>query len=115
MVNLSAESISAKISVVSQVHPKPSRECLDDHEKAVFKTYPEIDQRAIIYQAGARQDYIDQAQSLNVIIHPDTPAKEINNLYLDAWRVGVKTLYYQHSMNAAQLLNQKQACVACEG
>ncbi len=89
---------------------------LDDHEKSVFKTYPEIDQMAIIYQAGARQDYIDQAQSLNVIIHPDTPAKDINKLYIDAWKLGVKTLYYQHSMNAAQLLNQKkQACVACEG
>lgn len=88
---------------------------LSEEEKAVFKTYPEIDQMAIIYQASARQAYIDQAQSLNVIIHPDTPAKEINQLYIDAWKLGIKTLYYQHSMNAAQLLNQKVACKSCEG
>lgn len=88
---------------------------LSDEEKAVFKTYPEIDQMAIIYQAAARQDYIDQAQSLNVIIHPDTPAKEINKLYIDAWKLGIKSLYYQHSMNAAQMLNQKAVCKSCEG
>ncbi len=88
---------------------------LSEEEKAVFKTYPEIDQMAIIYQAAARQDYIDQAQSLNVIIHPDTPAKEINKLYIDAWKLGIKSLYYQHSMNAAQMLNQKSVCKSCEG
>lgn len=88
---------------------------LSQEEKDVFKTYPEIDQRAIINQAGVRQEFIDQGQSLNVIIHPETPAKEINQLYLDAWKLGVKSLYYQHSMNAAQMLNQKQNCVACEG
>lgn len=88
---------------------------LSDEEKAVFKTYPEIDQMAIIHQAATRQTYIDQSQSLNIIIHPDTPAKEINKLYIDAWKLGVKTLYYQHSMNAAQMLNQKQNCEACEG
>lgn len=88
---------------------------LSDQEKAVFKTYPEIDQMAIITQAATRQTYIDQAQSLNVIIHPDTPAKDINKLYIDAWKLGVKTLYYQHSMNAAQMFNQKQNCEACEG
>lgn len=88
---------------------------LTEHEKNVFKTYPEISQRAIIHQAATRQDYIDQGQSLNIIIHPDTPAKEINSLYIDAWKLGIKSLYYQHSMNAAQLLNQKETCKACEG
>lgn len=88
---------------------------LTDEEKAVFKTYPEIDQMAIIYQASTRQKFIDQGQSLNVIIHPDTPVKDINNLYIEAWKLGIKTLYYQHSMNAAQLLNQKKVCTACEG
>ena len=88
---------------------------LSDEEKEVFKTYPEIDQMAIIYQASTRQKFIDQGQSLNVIIHPETPVKEINNLYIEAWKVGIKALYYQHSMNAAQMLNQKQNCKACEG
>ena len=88
---------------------------LTDEEKEVFKTYPELDQMAIIYQASTRQKFIDQAQSLNIIIHPDTPVKEINHLYIEAWKLGIKTLYYQHSMNAAQLLNQKKVCTACEG
>lgn len=87
---------------------------LSDAEKEVFKTYPEINQMTIVHQAAARQTYIDQGQSLNIIIHPDTPVKEINALYIDAWKLGIKSLYYQHSMNAAQLLNQKQLCAACE-
>lgn len=88
---------------------------LSDHEKEVFKTYPEIDQMAIMYQASVRQKYIDQGQSLNVMIHPDTAVKDINNLYIEAWKLGIKSLYYQHSMNAAQQLNQQKVCTACEG
>ena len=87
---------------------------LDEQEKDVFKTYPEIDQTVIIHQAAIRQEFIDQGQSLNVIIHPDTPAKAINELYITAWKLGIKTLYYQHSMNAAQQLNLKKVCKACE-
>lgn len=87
---------------------------LSAEEKEVFMTYPEIDQLAIIHQAAVRQEFIDQGQSLNVIIHPDTPVKEINELYITAWRLGIKTLYYQHSMNAAQQLNLKKICKACE-
>lgn len=86
----------------------------NDQEKEVFKTYPEIDQVAIIHQAAVRQEFIDQGQSLNVIIHPDTPVKAINELYISAWKLGLKTLYYQHSMNAAQQLNLKKICKACE-
>lgn len=88
---------------------------LSEHERDVFKSFPEIDQMSIIEQAGVRQEYIDQGQSLNIMVHPDTPIKEINNLYISAWKMGVKALYYQHSMNAAQILNQKRACKACEG
>ncbi len=87
---------------------------LSDEEKAVFKTYPEIDQMAIIEQAAVRQDYIDQGQSLNIMIHPETSVKEINQFYIAAWRLGIKSLYYQHSTNAAQKLNQKRVCEACE-
>lgn len=87
---------------------------LSDHEKDVFKSFPEIDQMSIIEQAAVRQDYIDQGQSLNIMVHPDTPTKEINNFYITAWKQGIKALYYQHSMNAAQILNQKRLCVACE-
>jgi ribonucleoside-diphosphate reductase alpha chain len=89
-------------------------DCLTPTEKEVFLTYPEIDQMAIIHQAAVRQEFIDQGQSLNLLLHPDTPVKSINELYLAAWRLGIKTLYYQHSLNAAQQLNLKRACKACE-
>jgi ribonucleoside-diphosphate reductase alpha chain len=69
----------------------------------------------IIQQAAARQRYIDQGQSLNIMIHPDTPVKDINAIYVEAWKLGIKTLYYQHSMNAAQQFNRKLLeCASCE-
>jgi ribonucleoside-diphosphate reductase alpha chain len=87
---------------------------LTDEEKDVFKTYSEIDQMDIIYQASNRQTHIDQGQSVNIIVHPQTPAKEINQLYISAWKLGLKSLYYQHSMNAAQKFKQKKDCASCE-
>ena len=87
---------------------------LSDDEKNVFKTYSEIDQMDIIYQASNRQAHIDQGQSVNIIVHPQTPAKEINQLYISAWKLGLKSLYYQHSMNAAQKFKQKKDCASCE-
>ena len=92
---------------------------LTDAEKEVFKTFPEINQHTIIEQAAMRQIYIDQGQSLNIMVNPATPVKEINKFYIDAWKLGVKTLYYQHSMNAAQQLGREKlaannTCVGCE-
>ena len=81
---------------------------LSDQEKAVFRTFAEIDQARIIELAANRQKFIDQGQSLNVLVAPDTPVKEINQLYLQAWKQGCKALYYQHSMNAAQQLTRKK-------
>ncbi|MDH7913588.1 ribonucleoside-diphosphate reductase subunit alpha [Winogradskyella sp. SYSU M77433] len=89
-------------------------EFLTEEEKAVFRTYSEIDQLDIIYQAAARQEFIDQGQSVNIIVHPDMPVKEINNIHVTAWKLGLKSLYYQHSMNAAQKFKQKKECVSCE-
>mgnify|MGYP003522033147 FL=1 len=83
-------------------------EFLTDREKAVFRTFAEIDQKVIIDQAADRQKYIDQAQSLNIMIDPSISAKDLNSLYLYAWEKGIKTLYYQHSMNAAQQFGRKK-------
>ncbi|MBK42995.1 MAG: ribonucleoside-diphosphate reductase subunit alpha [Flavobacteriaceae bacterium] len=88
---------------------------LSQNEKEVFKTYSEIDQLAIIYQAANRQNYIDQGQSLNIIVHPDMPTKDVNKIHITAWKLGLKSLYYQHSMNAAQKFKQNKECVSCEG
>ena len=92
-------------------------DCLTDHEKDVFKTSVEISQMAIIKQAGQRQDYIDQAQSINISIDPsEVSLKAMNKLYIEAWESGVKSLYYQHSVNAAQQFSQDVVeCRACEG
>ena len=86
-----------------------------ENEKEVFKTYSEIDQLAIIYQAANRQNHIDQGQSLNIIVHPDMPTKDVNKIHVTAWKLGLKSLYYQHSMNAAQKFKQKKECTSCEG
>jgi ribonucleoside-diphosphate reductase alpha chain len=87
---------------------------LTDHEKDVFKTFSEINQYAIIEQASIRQQFIDQSQSLNLMINPNTPAKEVNALMLYAWERDVKTLYYQHSTNAAQQFSKDKLCSVCE-
>lgn len=87
---------------------------LTDHEKEVFKTFSEIDQYVVLDQAAVRQQFIDQSQSLNIMINPKMSAKEINDLYLFAWRNGVKTLYYQHSTNAAQQFSKDKLCIMCE-
>ena len=89
-------------------------EFLTENEKDVFKTYSEIDQLDLIYQAAHRQTFIDQGQSLNIIVHPEMPVKEINNIHITAWKLGLKSLYYQHSMNAAQKFAQKKDCASCE-
>jgi len=87
---------------------------LSENEKDVFKTYSEIDQMDIIYQAANRQNHIDQGQSVNIIVHPDMSVKEINKIHVTAWKLGLKSLYYQHSMNAAQKFRQKKSCESCE-
>ena len=87
---------------------------LSDHEKEVFKTFSEIDQYVVLDQAAIRQQFVDQSQSLNIMVNPSMSAKEINELYLFAWRNGVKSLYYQHSTNAAQQFSKDKLCVVCE-
>ena len=89
---------------------------LNDEEKEIYKTFAEISQLAIIQQAAQRQKYIDQGQSINVMIHPETPTRDINQLYLTAAELGLKSIYYQHSMSAAQRFNRNLLnCSSCEG
>ena len=79
----------------------------------------EISQKEIIAQAAVRQKYLDQSQSLNLMIHPETKVKDVNALMMFAWESGIKTLYYQRGQNASQelaraILNDVNECVACE-
>ena len=89
---------------------------LDQEEKDVFKTFGEISQKEIVIQASIRQKYIDQGQSLNIMIPPNTKPKEVNELMIFAWEQGIKSLYYQRSANPAQELARSILnCSTCEG
>ncbi|ANT44802.1 ribonucleoside-diphosphate reductase large subunit [Staphylococcus phage vB_SscM-1] len=88
---------------------------LNQREKDVFKTYGEINQYNILDQAGSRQYYIDQGQSINIMVNPKhVTAEELNELYLFAWANGIKSLYYQHGTNSAQQFNLSKLCINCE-
>lgn len=88
---------------------------LDFPTKEVFKSFIEISPKEIILQAAQRQQFIDQSQSLNLMIHPSIPTKDINKLYLYAHEEGVKTLYYQFSQSSAQSFSRNILdCVSCE-
>jgi ribonucleoside-diphosphate reductase alpha chain len=88
---------------------------LTDDEKSVFKTFGEISQKEIVIQASARQKFIDQGQSLNLMIHPKTPPKEVNQLMIFAWENNIKTLYYQRGTHPAQELGRNLLnCASCE-
>lgn len=89
---------------------------LTDEEKDVFKTFGEISQKEVVIQTSIRQNYIDQAQSINLMIHPKTPVKEVNQLLIFAWEQGVKTLYYHRGTNPSQELSRNLLnCSSCEG
>jgi ribonucleoside-diphosphate reductase alpha chain len=90
-------------------------EFLTKEEKDVFKTFGEISQKEIIIQAAQRQKYIDQGQSLNIMIPPNTKPKDVNELMIFAWEQGIKSLYYQRSANPAQELARSiLSCSTCE-
>jgi ribonucleoside-diphosphate reductase alpha chain len=90
-------------------------EFLTQLEKEVFKTFAEISQKEIVIQAVTRQKFIDQGQSLNLMIHPKTPIKEVSQLLLFGWEQGIKTFYYQHGKNMSQELGRSlMECVSCQ-
>ena len=89
---------------------------LTDHEKNVFKTFGEISQMEILIQAAGRQNFIDQSQSINLMIHPGVSPKDVNELLIFAWKNGVKTLYYHRGTSPAQELSRSlMTCASCEG
>lgn len=97
---------------------------LSDHHKAVFRTAFEIDQASIISQAADRQQYIDQAQSINLFLPSDISKKELNTLHMSAWKQNLKTLYYCRSRSITRaekasekiervIIEEQQAPKAC--
>ena len=109
-------------------------EWLSEHEREVFKTSMEIDMRWVIEHAADRQEYIDQAQSLNLFFRPDSHIKYIHTVHFLAWKKKLKTLYYCRSEKLAKAdkvhkklereiikeidmtaIAQGNDCIACEG
>jgi ribonucleoside-diphosphate reductase alpha chain len=101
-------------------------EFLSEEEKKVFLTAREINQMALIRQASQRQKFIDQAQSLNLFFAANVDPAWFHNVHMEAWRLGVKTLYYCRSSSVLKAdsasrqaeekpKKSKDECAACEG
>ena len=109
-------------------------EFLDDWTKSVYKTSMEIDQRWLVQHAADRQEYIDQAQSINLFFRPDANVKYLHAVHFQAWKQKLKTLYYCRSEKLAKAdkvskkierqvieeidlkaLATEEVCLACEG
>jgi ribonucleoside-diphosphate reductase alpha chain len=107
---------------------------MSENDKAVFKTSMEIDQRWVVELASDRQQYIDQAQSLNLFFRPDANIKYVHAIHFTAWKKGLKTLYYCRSEKIGKAdkvskkierqvikeldmtqIAQGNDCIACEG
>tara|TARA_R110000772_G_scaffold262717_2_gene381880 strand:+ start:669 stop:2381 length:1713 start_codon:yes stop_codon:yes gene_type:complete len=90
---------------------------LTEEEKEIFLTFPEINQLALIQQAAVRQKYIDQTQSLNIAFDPTDSPKWINQVHMEAHKLGIKTLYYLRtdSVIKGDLGSRTSDCVACDG
>ena len=95
---------------------------LGDHDipiKEVFKTFKEINQLDLVNQAGIRQQYIDQAVSLNLAFPSEAEPKFINKVHLDAWKKGVKTLYYMRTESVLRgdiaASATDEGCMSCDG
>jgi ribonucleoside-diphosphate reductase alpha chain len=93
-------------------------EGLSEDTKEVFKTFKELNQLELVRQAGIRQQYIDQSVSLNLAFPSEATPKWINKVHMDAWRKGIKTLYYMRteSVLRGDIANHAmEDCVACDG
>ena len=87
--------------------------------KNVFKTFKEINQLELVRQAGIRQDYIDQSVSLNLAFPSEAPPRWLNQVHIEAWKRGIKTLYYTRTESvlrgdiAAAAMDPD--CLSCDG
>ena len=90
---------------------------LTPEEKEIYFTFPEINQLELVRQAAIRQKYIDQTQSLNLSFTPDDSPKWINQVHLESWKLGIKTLYYLRtdSVIKGDLGSRLSDCVSCDG
>ena len=90
---------------------------LTPEEKELFLTFPEINQLELVRQAAIRQRYLDQTQSLNLSFDPSDSPKWINQVHMEAWKLGIKTLYYLRtdSVIKGDLGSRQADCISCDG
>jgi len=90
---------------------------LTEAEKEVYLTFSEVNQLELVRQSAIRQKYIDQTQSLNLCFDPTDSPKWINQCHMEAWKLGVKTLYYLRtdSVIKGDLGSRTSECVSCDG
>ena len=90
---------------------------LTEDEKEIFLTFSEVNQLELVKQAAIRQKYIDQTQSLNLSFDPTDSPKWINQCHMEAWKLGVKTLYYLRtdSVIKGDLGSRTADCLSCDG
>ena len=90
---------------------------LSESDKETFLTFSEVNQLGLIQQAAIRQKYIDQTQSLNLCFDPTDSPKWINQVHLEAWKLGIKTLYYLRtdSVIKGDLGSRVADCISCDG
>ena len=90
---------------------------LSPADKELFLTFSEINQLELVRQAAIRQRYLDQTQSLNLSFDPGDSPKWINQVHIEAWKLGVKTLYYLRtdSVIKGDLGSRMSDCVSCDG
>jgi len=92
-------------------------EILSEEDKEVFLTFAETNQLELVRQAAIRQKYIDQTQSLNLVFAPTDSPKWINQVHMEAWKLGIKTLYYLRtdSVIKGDLGSRTSECISCDG
>jgi len=90
---------------------------LSPDEKEIFLTFSEVNQLELVKQAAIRQKYIDQTQSLNLSFDPTDSPKWINQVHMEAWKLGVKTLYYLRtdSVIRGDIGSRTADCLSCDG
>ena len=90
---------------------------ISEEDKEVFLTFPEINQLGLVQQAAIRQKYIDQTQSLNLSFDPTDSPRWINQVHMEAWKLGIKTLYYLRtdSVIKGDLGSRMAECASCDG
>ena len=110
---------NGKLTTISEIPEQSITNKEVDWIKDVFKTFKEINQLELVKQAGIRQQYVDQSVSLNLAFPSQASPKWINQVHIEAWKQGIKTLYYMRTESVLRgdiaMRATDPDCVSCDG